>query len=219
VAYTFVINNRGPDTATGVVVSDPLPPGLVFVAVAGISQGTFDPARGTWTVGTLPNGASARLVVFAQMLIAAPVVNTAVVSALEADPNLSNNRATAVVAPLLSPSKRSLLASTASGPSRGRLPVPMAVADLTGDGVADVVFGGRQVSPWVMVFDGATGRPVIAWLPFGAGRRGGVSVAVADATGDGQADIIAAGANGVRLLDGSALDDPLTLPLFSAVRL
>src|SRR5262249_22587646 len=61
VTYTFTIHNHGPSTATGVVVTDPFPPGLVFVSAAAPSQGTYHPAQGVWTVGTMANGAAATL--------------------------------------------------------------------------------------------------------------------------------------------------------------
>jgi uncharacterized repeat protein (TIGR01451 family) len=52
--FSFVLHNSGPDPATDVVVSDPFPPGLDFVAVASIDQGAYDPATGLWRVGTRP---------------------------------------------------------------------------------------------------------------------------------------------------------------------
>jgi uncharacterized repeat protein (TIGR01451 family) len=114
VTYTFIIRNLGPSTATGVVVTDPFPAGLVFVSAAPPSQGTYNPARRIWTVGTLANGAVATLHVTFRVMTTGNIVNRAHASALEFDPNLSNNVASVVVVGL-SPagviSKRSFLAS------------------------------------------------------------------------------------------------------------
>jgi choice-of-anchor A domain-containing protein/uncharacterized repeat protein (TIGR01451 family) len=52
VTYTIYLANTGPNDATNVTVSDPLPTGLQFVS-AMPGQGTYDPATGIWTVGTL----------------------------------------------------------------------------------------------------------------------------------------------------------------------
>jgi uncharacterized repeat protein (TIGR01451 family) len=113
VTYTFIIRNLGPDAATGVVVRDPFPPGIVFVSAAIPTQGTYDPVTGIWNVGTLANGAVAMLRVTARVTTAGPHVNTARASALEFDPVLVNNVASATVvgsSPFVS--KRSFLAST-----------------------------------------------------------------------------------------------------------
>ncbi len=114
VTYTYIIRNAGPDAATGVMVVDPLPPGLVFVSAATPSQGTYNSATGIWTVGMLANGASATLRVTARVMATGPIVNTARGSALEFDPILANNVASATViglnpAPVIS--KRLFLAS------------------------------------------------------------------------------------------------------------
>jgi uncharacterized repeat protein (TIGR01451 family) len=113
VTYTFIIRNLGPADATGVVVRDPFPPGLVFVSAAVPTQGTYDPVTGTWNVGTLANGAFAVLRVTARVATAGPLVNTARASALQFDPVLVNNVSSVTVVGL-SPfvSKRSFLASS-----------------------------------------------------------------------------------------------------------
>ena len=51
VTFTVTLRNLGPDTATGVIVDDPLPPGLTFVGAVA-SQGAYDDATGDWTVGS-----------------------------------------------------------------------------------------------------------------------------------------------------------------------
>jgi trimeric autotransporter adhesin len=61
--YTITATNNGPDTATGVQVTDVIPAGLTFNGYTA-SQGTYDSTTGIWTVGTLANGASATLRLF-----------------------------------------------------------------------------------------------------------------------------------------------------------
>src|SRR5262249_51531583 len=50
ITYTVTLTDSGPDNATNVVVSDPLPAGLTFVS-ATPSEGSYDPTTGVWTVG------------------------------------------------------------------------------------------------------------------------------------------------------------------------
>lgn len=73
--------NRGPATATGVAVESRLPPELRFVDAAP-SQGDYDPATATWTVGSLAPGATAQLLISAQIAAgdAEQIVNVAQVS-------------------------------------------------------------------------------------------------------------------------------------------
>ncbi len=124
VVFTLIVHNNGPDAATDVVVTEPLPPGLFFVSASG--QGTYDPAAGVWTVGTLPDGATATLQVVAQVIAVGPIVNSATAGADQFDPNLSNNTSIAVVTGMQPgdlASKRLLLASSDSPPPE----IPFAV--------------------------------------------------------------------------------------------
>jgi hypothetical protein len=85
--------------------------------------------------------------------------------------------------------------------------VRVAVADVTGDGVPDIITGaGPGGGPHVKVFDGVTGQQVRSFYAYDAGFTGGVFVAGGDVNGDGFADIvIGAGAGGgphVKVFDG-----------------
>src|SRR2546426_895241 len=94
--YTITVTNNGPDSATGVTVSDPLPPNTTFVS-ATPSQGS---CTGTSTVvcnlGTLANAARATITIVVRPTSAGTITNTASVTANEVDPNSANNTATQV---------------------------------------------------------------------------------------------------------------------------
>ena len=60
VIYTVKVKNNGPDTATGVEVTDQLPAGVTY-ASHNAGQGAYTSGTGLWTVGTLANGATATL--------------------------------------------------------------------------------------------------------------------------------------------------------------
>ncbi len=62
--YTLTATAEGPSASFGVVASDTLPAGVTFVA-ASSSLGSYDPATGQWTIGTLADGQSATLVITA----------------------------------------------------------------------------------------------------------------------------------------------------------
>ena len=68
----------------------------------------------------------------------------------------------------------------------------VAAADVTGDGLEDlVVASGPGVAGTVTVYDGLTQAAVATFAPFEAAFTGGVFVAAADLTGDFKADIVA----------------------------
>ena len=116
VTYTFFLTNNGPTTATDVTVTDPFPSSLTVVGPNTPSQGTFDSASGVWSVGTLAAGASATLIVIAQVDVLGPITNTASAMADQFDPDLSNNTSSASLTGLMPPdqiSKRFFLSGAA----------------------------------------------------------------------------------------------------------
>jgi uncharacterized repeat protein (TIGR01451 family) len=93
VVFTLTLTNHGPNNATGVVVSDPLPAGLTYVSDDG--GGAYVSSTGLWTVGAVANAASATLHITATAVSTDPIENVAqITAATPLDPNPSNNRAT-----------------------------------------------------------------------------------------------------------------------------
>ncbi len=92
VTFTIVLTNNGPDDATGVTMTDLLPTGITYSTDT--SGGTYNPATGIWTVGTLAAGASATLTITATVNTGTggtTITNTASVTADQPDPNTANN--------------------------------------------------------------------------------------------------------------------------------
>ncbi len=82
-AFILTARNNGPDSATGVQITDLIPDGLAFNGYTS-SQGTYDPVTGIWMVGTILNGSSAVLNLFVTptlMEADTKVTNTAVLTA------------------------------------------------------------------------------------------------------------------------------------------
>jgi uncharacterized repeat protein (TIGR01451 family) len=97
--YTIVVANGGPNTATGVTVTDILPPGTTFQSATpgGACSGT---TTITCNAGTLTSGASATFTLTVTLpSTAGTVTNTATVTAAatSADPNPSNNSASSTI--------------------------------------------------------------------------------------------------------------------------
>jgi OmcA/MtrC family decaheme c-type cytochrome len=101
--------------------------------------------------------------------------------------------------------------------------VRVAVCDLSGDGVVDVVSGpGPGGGPNVRVFDGVTGdvlpAPMGSFMASDVPFVGGIFVACGDVTGDGTPDVIAAADTGagpfVRVFDGKTRAEVATLLAF-----
>ncbi len=96
--YTLKVSNDGPDTATEVTASDPVPAGTAYVS-ATTSAGTCSHASGTvsCSLGDLAVGATVTIVITVTVgagVTAGEVTNTATVSSPTPDPTTSNNTAT-----------------------------------------------------------------------------------------------------------------------------
>lgn len=91
--YTIVVKNNGTLDATGVTLTDALPPSVTFQSDS-TSQGSCSgPSGGTVTcdLGNLANGASATVTITVTATKTGKVKNSADVSADTSDPNLDNN--------------------------------------------------------------------------------------------------------------------------------
>jgi len=87
VTFQIIVTNLGPDQATGVRVTDLLPPGLSFISYTsvtntGASGGTYTNSTGNWSVGTLNTGAGVykRLTITASVSTTGSITNTAEVT-------------------------------------------------------------------------------------------------------------------------------------------
>jgi uncharacterized delta-60 repeat protein/uncharacterized repeat protein (TIGR01451 family) len=102
--YTVSVTNDGPQDATGVTVTDPLPKSVHFNSVSS-TQGscsrstTTNPLTKdgsiTCSLGNLANGAKADVTIIVTTTTPGTVSNTATVGGNETDPNPANNSATA----------------------------------------------------------------------------------------------------------------------------
>ena len=100
VEFTITLTLLGPDSATGVVVTDLLPPGLVYASHS-VSAGSYNAAAGVWTVGDVNVGGTYTLTLSATTAPNPPgtvLTNTAAVTAFDqTDPVGGNNSASASV--------------------------------------------------------------------------------------------------------------------------
>jgi len=100
VTYTITVTNKGPVTATGLQVTEPLTNGLTYVSDVP-SQGTYDDATGLWDIGTLAVGGTVNLTITADVdpgTAGTSITNLSRISAMDqADPTPGDNRDTAVI--------------------------------------------------------------------------------------------------------------------------
>ena len=94
--YTLTVHNAGPQSATGVSLTDTLPADVTFVS-ATPSQGSCSQASGTvdCALGTLANGASASVEIQIRPQEGGTITNQASVSSDAGDPSPSDNSASA----------------------------------------------------------------------------------------------------------------------------
>ncbi len=94
--YTIVATNNGPDAATGVTVSDPLPAGMSFLS-AETTQGSCSESSGTvaCNLGTLASFGTATVTIRVRPTVAGNASNTTTITSTEGDSDLGNNAATA----------------------------------------------------------------------------------------------------------------------------
>jgi large repetitive protein len=98
VDYTLTASNAGPNDATGVTITDPLPPGLDFIDATPGCDNVMGTVR--CDLGTVPSGGSASVTVrthTSAALAGTAVTNLATVSSDDLDPNPNNNQASATI--------------------------------------------------------------------------------------------------------------------------
>ncbi len=101
ITYTVTLTDKGPDAATGVLVTDLLPAGLTLVS-AEPSQGTYVATTGLWTVGSVAVGSPQTLVIVATVASSSPQTNTATITGADQfDPIIANNTASVLETPQL----------------------------------------------------------------------------------------------------------------------
>jgi uncharacterized repeat protein (TIGR01451 family) len=98
ITWTMVVTNNGPDTDTGVMVSDPLPAGTTFVSVSVASPATCTGgAIISCNLGTMTAGQSITITLVTTADVAETITNTVHVTGDKPETNLANNTASASV--------------------------------------------------------------------------------------------------------------------------
>ncbi|MBU4536105.1 MAG: DUF11 domain-containing protein [Euryarchaeota archaeon] len=87
--FTYIVQNRGPDTAVDSRVIDVLPVGLQYVSSVA-NYGSYNPETGIWSIGNLPRGAIAELIITTIVTRTGNITNTAKVESLTYDPILDD---------------------------------------------------------------------------------------------------------------------------------
>jgi len=224
VTFEITVANYGPDTATNVVVSDPLPAGLTFVS-ATASQGAFDAGTGIWTVGTVTTANFPSLLVTVRVTrsIGGTVTNTATVSSSVYDPDESNNRSSVE----LFVKSSALIVGTEFGCVSGPLvrvidpetgadrTIPFFAyeptfrggvrvfgADITGDGIPEILTAPGPGRPGQVRVFSETGAPLeqYSFFPFGQTYTGGIEIAAGPVTGAGRFEIVVGQSRGASLV-------------------
>jgi uncharacterized repeat protein (TIGR01451 family) len=80
VTFTLTLINKGPNTATGIQVSDVAPAGLIFSQVNATS-GNYNSSNGTWSISSLNSGSQAVLTIIATASQLGTIINKAEVKA------------------------------------------------------------------------------------------------------------------------------------------
>ena len=182
VTFTVTVANRGPSTATGVVVADLLSAGLTLVS-ATPSQGTF--VAPDWTIGTLSEiGPPVTLTIVATVTAPGPLFTAATIrQQTEADSNPANNRASLTLNAAESANLKVIKSLTRSSPHVGELlTFNVTVANqgpspATGVAVTEVLSAGlafESAVPSQGAYDTATGLWTVGSI--GNGGSAGLTI-------------------------------------------
>jgi uncharacterized repeat protein (TIGR01451 family) len=92
--YTITVTNLGPDTATSITLTDALPASVSFVFAS--DECTNNAGLVVCDLGSLTSGAATNVTVVVVPTLEGSLTNVASVGSAEADPNPTNNTATAI---------------------------------------------------------------------------------------------------------------------------
>jgi uncharacterized repeat protein (TIGR01451 family) len=96
ITWTVVLTNEGPNTATNVILTDNLPPGVTLVS-SSTTHGKFDPVTGEWCVDDLAPGASQTLTLVTTVDESYTQTNHAFVESDTFDPDPDDNADSATI--------------------------------------------------------------------------------------------------------------------------
>src|SRR5579884_2397647 len=97
ITWTMVVTNNGPDTATGVKVSDPMPSGNTFVSASTTQGACTGGAILSCSLGTLAAGGKVTITLVTRPSTVGTQTNTVTVVGNETETNTANNTASASV--------------------------------------------------------------------------------------------------------------------------
>lgn len=146
--YTLSVYNAGPDTASGVIVSDSLPTGYSITSITP-SQGSCSDEVGPdiqCELGSMINGANASIIIVGNLIGSGVVTNNASVSldtTVSIDTNQSNN----------SDSED----TTINQPAIGTIKIIKSTTTLSGDGTFDFAINGESSSNFSITTSSNTG--------------------------------------------------------------
>jgi len=103
ITWTMVVTNNGPDTATGVTISDPMPGGNTFVSATTTQGSCTGGAILNCSLGTIAKGGTVTITLVTTPSTVGNQVNTVTVVGNETESNTANNTATATVATTQAP--------------------------------------------------------------------------------------------------------------------
>jgi uncharacterized repeat protein (TIGR01451 family) len=152
--YTVTVANEGPDPATGVRLTVPLPGGVAFQsATAGCA---LDSGAVSCPLGTIGSGSSSVITIDATAQAPSTVTTVATASATSFDPDCSDNTGAAttrIVAPVLAVLDPN---GGETVPSGGSYPIVWSAP--AGAATFDLAYSMNDGSSWAPIASGLTGR-------------------------------------------------------------